>query len=56
LLEQYSLEPGYVVYFEHNAEAAKAAESVGIKTYFYDHAKEDMNALKLFFDQSLESK
>lgn len=53
LLEQYSLRPEDVVYFEHSAEAAKSAESVGITTYFYDHTKEDMNALKQFLDKNL---
>lgn len=53
LLEKYDLKPEDVVYFEHNAEAAKTAESVGIKTYFYDHTKEDMDALKQFLDESL---
>lgn len=53
LLEHYDLKPEDVVYFEHNAEAAKTAESVGITTYFYDHTKEDMIALKTFLDSNL---
>lgn len=53
LLEKYGLTADDVVYFEHNAEAAKAAQSVGINTYFYDHTKEDMDALKQFLDGSL---
>lgn len=53
LLEKYSLKPEDVVYFEHNAEAAKTAESIGITTYFYDHTKEDMEALKQFLDKVL---
>lgn len=53
LLEKYGLKAEDVVYFEHNSEAAKTAESVGITTYFYDHTKEDMEALKQFFDESL---
>ena len=53
LLEKYALKADDVVYFEHNAEAAKTAQSVGITTYFYDHTKEDMDALKQFLDENL---
>lgn len=54
LFEKYNLTAKDVVYFEHNAEAAKTAESVGITTYFYDHTKEDMEALKQFLDRELQ--
>ena len=53
LLEKYRLQVSDVVYFEHNAEAAKSAQSVGITTYLYDHTKEDMGALKQFLDENL---
>jgi FMN phosphatase YigB (HAD superfamily) len=53
LLEKYGLEKDDVVFFEHNEEAAKTAESLGIKTYFYDHTKRDLAALKTFLDSSL---
>lgn len=53
LLKHYNLDAKDVIYFEHNEDAVKSAESVGIKTYFYDHTKEDMNALKNFLDSSL---
>ena len=53
LLDKYGLKAEDVVYFEHNKEAAKTAESVGITTYFYDHTKEDMNTLKQFLDENL---
>ena len=53
LLEKYGLKAEDVVYFEHNAEAAKTAQSVGITTYFYNHTKEDMDALKQFLDKNL---
>jgi FMN phosphatase YigB (HAD superfamily) len=55
LFEKYGLTANDVVYFEHNAEAAEIARSVGIPTYFYDHTKEDMGALKQFLDESLDS-
>ena len=53
LLEKYGLNAEDVVYFEHNAEAAKTAQSLGITTYFYNHTKEDMVALKQFLDENL---
>jgi FMN phosphatase YigB (HAD superfamily) len=53
LLEKYNLTADDVVYFEHNAKATKTAQSVGIATYFYDHTKEDMYALKQFLDENL---
>ena len=53
LLKHYGLVAKDVIYFEHNADAAKSAESVGITTYFYDHTKEDLAALKAFFDENL---
>lgn len=53
LLAKYDLDPEDVVYFEHNAQAAETARSVGIATYSYDHTKEDMVALKQFFDEAL---
>lgn len=53
LMDTYSLNSSDVIYFEHNAEAAKAAQSVGITTYFYDHTKADMNTLKQFLDKNL---
>lgn len=53
LLAKYDLNPEEVVYFEHNVQAAETARSVGITTYFYDHTKEDMAALKRFLDDNL---
>lgn len=55
LFEKYGLTADSVVYFEHSAEAAKTAESVGIPTYSYDHTKEDMEALKQFLDENLNN-
>jgi FMN phosphatase YigB (HAD superfamily) len=53
LFEKYGLEASNVIYFEHNKEAAATAESLGIKTYFYDHTKQDISALKKFIDSNL---
>lgn len=53
LLEKFSLTPDDVVYFEHNPEAVKSAESLGITSYFYDHTKEDIPSLKKFIDSNI---
>ncbi len=55
LLKHYNLGSKDVIYFEHNAEAAESAKSVGIDTYFYDHTKEDMEPLKEFIDGNLKN-
>lgn len=53
LLAQFQLSPGDVVYFEHNPGAVKSAESVGIKTHFYDKDAKDLQALKSFLKNNL---
>lgn len=53
LLEDYELQASDVIYFEHSQEAVDSAKSVGINTYFYDHTKEDLDALKNFLDANL---
>lgn len=53
LLDKYKLKPAEVIFFEHNPEAAKVAESIGIKTHYYDATKRDLGALKTFIDSNL---
>ncbi|MDD3285337.1 MAG: hypothetical protein PHG95_01760 [Patescibacteria group bacterium] len=48
MLSQYNLKQEDVVYFEHNPEAVQSAESVGIKSYYYDHEKKDLKSLEKF--------
>lgn len=48
MLAHFSLSSDDVVYFEHNPEAVKSAESVGITSYHYDETKKDLDALKKF--------
>jgi len=50
LLEQYNWQPTDVIYFEHNPDAVKSAESVGIIAYHYDKDAKDIIALKKFLD------
>lgn len=53
MLEHFGLKSGQVVYFEHNPNAVKSAESVGIKSYFYDSEKKDIQSLKEFLDNNI---
>jgi hypothetical protein len=53
MFENFKLNKDEVIYFEHNPEAVKSAESVGIKSYFYDNDKKDLVSLKKFLDENL---
>ncbi|MDP1743843.1 MAG: hypothetical protein Q8L51_03605 [Candidatus Amesbacteria bacterium] len=53
MLEHFGLSKDEVIYFEHNPEAVKSAESVGIKSYLYDPEKKDLEVLKKFLDENL---
>jgi HAD superfamily hydrolase (TIGR01509 family) len=54
LLNKFNLNINDVIYFEHNINAVKSAESVGIKSYFYDNDKKDLESLKKFLDENLK--
>lgn len=45
MLDNFDLAPEDVIYFEHNIDAVKSAESVGIKTFNWD--KENVQLLDL---------
>jgi len=53
MLEHFGLTKNGVIYFEHNPEAVKSAQSVGITSYHYDSSKKDLDTLKVFLDKSL---
>mgnify|MGYP001568728211 FL=1 len=53
MLEHFGLSKDDVIYFEHNKNAVKSAESVGIKSYHYDPEKKDLEALKNFLTDNL---
>ncbi|MDP7115973.1 MAG: hypothetical protein QF915_02850 [Candidatus Woesearchaeota archaeon] len=53
MLNQFNLTVKDVVYFEHSEEAVKSAQSVGIKTLYYDPDKKDLVELKKFLDDNL---
>lgn len=52
MLGQLNLKAEDVVYFEHDINAVKSAESVGIKSYHYDEKVKDLEALKNFLTQN----
>lgn len=54
MLANFNLAKSDVIYFEHNPEAVKSAESVEITTYFYDNGKKDLSTLKSFLDKNLK--
>jgi len=53
MLKQFNLSKDDVIYFEHDQEAVKSAQTVGIKTYYYDQDKKDLNELKDFLTTNL---
>lgn len=53
MLAHFSLHSEDVVYFEHSQEAVRSAQSIGIKSYFYDSETKDLGSLKQFLDTSL---
>ncbi len=53
MLTHFSLTKDDVIYFEHNPEAVKSAETVGIKSYCYDPDKKDLETLKKFITENL---
>ena len=52
MLKHYKLSPKDVIYFEHNPDAVKSAQSVGITSCLYDSDKKDLEALKSFLDKN----
>lgn len=52
MLEHFGLSKDDVIYFEHNENAVKSAEAVGIKSYRYDQEKKDLVALKNFLTEN----
>lgn len=54
LLKKFNLDVKEVIYFEHNPDAVKSAQSIEIETYYYDNDKKDLVGLKKFLDDNLE--
>jgi hypothetical protein len=56
MLNHFNLEAKDTVYFEHNLEAVKSAQSLGIDTFHYDKNTKDLESLKKFIDENLSKK
>lgn len=52
MLAYFGLSKDDVIYLEHNPDAVKSAESVGIKSYHYDPEKRDLEALRGFLSEN----
>ena len=52
MLEHFNLKSEDVVYFEHNPDAVKSAQSVGIKTHFWDNEKRPLRELSIFLEHT----
>ena len=52
MLEHFNLKSEDVTYFEHNPDAVKSAESIGIKTHFWDNEKRPLWELAIFLEQT----
>lgn len=52
MLKNFELSPEDVVYFEHNPEAVESAQSVGIKTHFWDNEKRPLRELLIFLEHN----
>src|SRR3989304_5745780 len=46
MMEHFGLTAKEVVYFEHNKDVVKSAQSIGIVTYYYESDKKDLVELK----------
>lgn len=48
MLKHFQLQTKDIVYFEHNPAAVKSAETVGIKSFYYNPNKKYLDELKKF--------
>ncbi|MFH1536909.1 MAG: hypothetical protein ABID45_02915 [Patescibacteria group bacterium] len=55
MLKHFNLDTDDVIYFEHNEDAVKSAQSVGINAFHYNKDVKDLVALKKFIDENLNN-
>ena len=53
MLDHFNLKAEDVVYFEHNPDAIKSSQSVGIKTCFWDKEKQPLKELHIFLKNTI---
>ena len=52
MLTHHNLTNEEVLYFEHDEEAVKVAQSMGINAYHYNPETKDLDSLKTFLDEN----
>jgi hypothetical protein len=55
MLKHFNLDKTDVIYFEHDQEAVKSAESIGIKSYHYDSKRKDLTSVLNFLKSNLQN-
>lgn len=53
MLKHFNLKADEVVYFEHNEDAVKSAQSVGISAFHYNKDTKDIKAVSEFLNKNL---
>jgi len=53
MLNHFNLTNNEVIYIEHNPEAVKSAQSVGIKSFNYNKETKELKGVKEFLDNNL---
>lgn len=53
MLKKFNLSVDDVIYFEHNPDVVKSAESVGIKTCYWDNEKRPLEELRHFLEKNI---
>lgn len=53
MLAHFGLTANDAVYFEHDPKAVESAESVGIKSYFYNSTERDLEGVRKFLASNL---
>ncbi len=54
MLQYFALDKDDTIYFEHDENAVKSAQSAGIKTYYYENDKKDLVGLKKFLMENFK--
>ena len=52
-LKKFNFKYKDLVYFEHNIDVVKIANSIGIKSYYFDKDKRDLLQLRKFLENNL---
>lgn len=52
MIKYFNLNIKDVIYFEHNEDAVKSAQSIGLNTFHYDKDLKDIIGVKKFIDEN----